>query len=152
MVKGRDKLRAQLNRVPRYIQAEVKDQLEKEADKLVRMMDAIKPSSDIDIRWTWGKVPAGVMRIGQVRVKEYAKMSISIYATASSSEYPEGFPALARWWEFGTTDRFTKDGQYRGRIEASPYFWPSFRSSRKNIKGNLSRAVSRAVKKANRGK
>lgn len=150
MVKGVADLRKQLDSVPRYIQDAVKVQLEKEARKLVAGMRGLNPMPDtIKIDWTWGDVPAGALKIGQVKERKYSTISIQVYATATTEEYPDGFAAVASWFEFGTAERVRENGGRTGKITPSPYFFPVYRANRRNIRSNLSRAITRAAKKAN---
>lgn len=151
MVWGVADLRRQLDSVPRYVQKAIKEQIEKEARKLVGWMRGLNPMpGTITIDWTWGDVPAGALRIGQVKDRKYSTISIQVYATATTEEYPDGFAAVASWAEFGTNERVRKDGSGTGRIIASPYFFPVYRANRRGIRSNISRAVTRAVKKANK--
>lgn len=133
--------------IPQKVKAEVVAQLEKEAEKLVAEMNALKPNRAIIIDWTWGDVPAGAVTLGRVGRTQFEKIAITIYATGVSNGKP--FPGLAGWFEFGTRPRVQKTtGRYTGQIVASPYFFPVYRSNRTRIRGNISRAITRGVRKA----
>lgn len=149
MVNGVAKLRAQLNKVPNLVLEEVTAALEKSAREIVAEMNALKPWPEIQIDWTWGDVPAGSLSIGTVRGKEYGKISIKIFATATSSDFPAGFQALTFWAEFGTSERYHKSGKYTGKITAQPYFYPVMRSNKSLVRGRVSRAVNKGMKRAN---
>lgn len=139
--------RARMRRIPQAVQDEVRKQLEREAVKLVREMEVVKPIPEIEIGWTWGDAPAGSVTLARSSGGQaYGRIGITIYATATI----EGgaFPAIARWFELGTKNRFTKAGAFRGRITASPYFFPVWRANRSRVRGNLTRAVTRGVRKA----
>lgn len=143
MVKGASQLHQRFKRVPKLVRDEISAQLEKEATKLVAEMNSIKPLPEIQVGWTWGDAPKGALTIGKVANREYAKVSITIYATSANGS---GFSAA--WFEFGTAPRFHKSGKSTGQITASPFFWPVYRANKKRIRGNVSRAVTRAMKKA----
>ena len=48
------------------------------------------------------------------------------YGTRSRVIYNRKEPELTSIFEDGTVDRYTKSGQYRGRIEAKPHIRPAF--------------------------
>ena len=149
MVNGVARLRAQFNKVPNLVLEEIHKVLEKSARQTVAEMNALKPWPEIQIDWTWGDVPAGALSIGTVRGKEYGRVSIKIFATATSSEFPSGFAALTFWAEFGTDPRYHKSGKYTGRITAQPYFYPVLRSNEDLLVGRIKRAVNKGMKRAN---
>lgn len=148
MVEGLDRVAARLRAIPDHVLAEVTAQLEKEATKLVLLMESLKPIPVIEIGWTWGDAPRGSVTLGQVSGRESARIAITVFATSKTADYPRGFPAIARWFEHGTLDRFWKSGKYSGRITAHPYFYPAYRADRTRIKSGLRRAITRALKKA----
>jgi hypothetical protein len=149
VVTGVNQLRARFNKVPNIVRVELERQIAKEADKLVTQMNLVRPNDAIEVAWTWGENPKGSLRIGQAYGKEYGKVSATIYATAKTKKYPNGFPMLAVWFEFGTSGRVQKTtGRYSGIMSASPFFYPVFRASKGNIQSNLKRAVTRGMKKA----
>lgn len=149
MVNGIGQLRAKLNRVPPMVIEEVMAAMEKSADELVREMNGAAPLPEIVIAWTWGDVPAGALKVGSFRNKQYGRIALTVYATAATGEYAD-FPAVAAWFEFGTSDRYQKTtGRFAGRIQAQPYFYPILRSNKSRIKGRLSRAVTKGAKRAN---
>ena len=150
MVKGVAALHARFKRVPGVVRDALVKQIEKEANKLVSQMNAIKPNAAIVVDWTWGDAPAGTLKLAKTSSGgDFGKISATIYATAKTGEYPKGFKALAVWFEFGTADRVQKKtGRRTGRITASPYFYPVYRANKSNVKRNLTNAVRRAIKKA----
>jgi hypothetical protein len=151
MVNGVAQLRAKFARVPDLVKDELVAALEKSARELVSEMNAIKPIPEITIGWTWGDVPKGALKIGEFRGNDYGRLSIKVYAEAHTSEYmtETGFPAVARWFEFGTAERFHKSGKSTGRITARPYFYPTMRANKSRIKGRITRAVNKGMKRAN---
>lgn len=149
MVNGVAQLRARFNRVPDLVKEEIMAAMEKSADELVREMNSIAPIPEIVVAWTWGDRPAGSLKIGQFRSKDYGRISLTVYATAVTGEYAD-FPAVALWFEVGTAPRYQKTtGRFAGQIQAQPYFYPTFRSNRSRVRGRLSRAVTKGVKRAN---
>lgn len=148
MVKGLASTNRRLRKIPKVVKQELVSQLEKEAGKVVALMTALKPIPEIEIGWTWGDAPAGSVTLGTVRGRSFEQIKITIFATAKTSEFPGGFAAVAGWFEHGTKERFTDSGAYRGRIAASPYFFPAWRAERTRVKGNVTRAIKRGFKKA----
>lgn len=151
MAKGVAAFRRRMRRIPKLVREEVTKQLEKEASKVVAFMESLNPlRGTIEIGWTWGEAPEGALSLGRVEDGGREGIFITIYATAATSEYPSGFPAIARWFEFGTAARYqkTKANKYSGEIKASPYFFPPWRAERRRVKSNINRAVKRAFKKA----
>lgn len=149
MVSGAPLLHLRFNKVPNIVKRELEKQIAKEADKLVSQMNSILPYPGVTVGWTWGEVPKGALRIGKAFGKEYGKLSVTIYAFAKTAEYPDGFPGLVRWIEFGTSTRTqTTTGRHVGKMPASPFFFPVLRANKSNIQSNLKRAVTRAIKKA----
>lgn len=132
-----------MRNIPELIKIELEVQLDREARKLVAQMELAKPIPEIVINYTWGDAPGGAVSLARTH---HAGIYITIYATAETSEHSD-FHAVARWHEFGTSERVTKDGQYRGLIAASPYFWPVWRADKPRVRRNLRRAVTRGVKK-----
>lgn len=148
MVRGLPAVRRRLRSMPEVIRQSVRQQLEKEATKLVAEMSSIKPMPEITIDWTWGDVPPGSVSVGRVsRGRGVDRIAVTIYATATTEDYPGGFPAIARWAEFGTKPRFTQEGAFRGSIVAAPYFYPPYRANVARIRRNIANAVRRGVKK-----
>ena len=148
MVQGREQLRQFFDQIPTAIRREVADEMEKQANTIVREMNALKPLPEIVVAWTWGDEPQGTLKIGRVATAKSARLAITIYATATTTVYPKGFPAIAAWAEFGTDPRFQKTtGRYTGMIMANPYFFPVFRANRSRARGAITRAVKRGLKK-----
>lgn len=148
MVEGADRLKRRFAAIPPKILAGARQEIEKVAAQVVAQMDSIKPLPEIQIGWTWGKVPAGGMQLGEV--KGGGRVAVRIFATAFPSDYPrgsQGFPALARWWEFGTAERHQKTtGRSTGRIPAQPYFFPTYRSNKRTAQNRIRSRVRRDLK------
>lgn len=158
MVKGLDKMRAQLKAVPADIRVAVVAAMEKSANEVVREMKAAAPRGKTlklvkSIGWTWGDVPKGSVTVGKVAGNEYSRLAIKIYAggsegtarkqAKSSGSRPSDqkrsgtFDAdNAKYQEFGTS-----------KMAANPFFFPVYRSNKPRIKGRITRAITGAVKK-----
>lgn len=135
-------LKRKLAAIPVVIQDAARDALEAEAIKMVAAMDRLKPVREIKIDWTWGDTPAGALTIGQVRGQRFGKLAITIYAKA-----PQGSGFSAAWFEFGTAERAHRSGKSTGRIVASPYFYPVFRSRQRAARGAITRKIKASYRK-----
>lgn len=135
MVKGVAKFQKRMRDIPLSVRLEVVKQLEKEADKVVRLMKAFAPKGTTrqlmnSIGWTWGDVPKGAITIGKVAGSSYDRISIKIYAGGDGAFY-------ARFQEFGTVN-----------MAANPFFFPVWRSEKRRVKSGIKRAVKRGFQKA----
>lgn len=139
MVKGLAELNRRFDAIPARVKAEVRAEIERNADMVVREMKALVPKDTGRLRdsigWTWGAAPAGSVSVGSVRGGSGAgRMAATIYAGRRGNNlYDEGF--YAPFLEFGTV-----------KMPAHPFFFPVWRSNRRLIRGRLTRAVTRAVK------
>jgi hypothetical protein len=144
MVEGVDALRRRFRGIARELEKQLRPELEKQAAQIVAQMNAVKPLPAIQVEWVWGPPPAGVLNLGRVSRGRSAGEFISIYATATTSR--GSFPAVARWFEFGTLNRFQDSGKFVGAITAQPYFFPVYRANRKRVLGAIGRKVTQTVK------
>ncbi|MBU3262065.1 hypothetical protein KPG71_18750 [Roseovarius sp. PS-C2] len=151
MVQGVAKFRRKFREAPKIIHERLARGLERIGDEVVAEIDLLNPLPEtIKIGWTWGDAPRGSVTLGSVGKQGYETLKITIFATAATSEYPAGFPAVAAWFEFGTNLRVQKTtGREVGRITAQPYFWPTIRANKKSIRSRLQGILRRAIKKAN---
>lgn len=151
MVNGVAALHAQFAAIPEAVRDEVIKAIEKIATEMVREMRSLAPIPEIaaGVNWTWGDAPKGTFTVASFKGRDFGRISATIYATAFTSEYPggNGFPAIARWFEFGTAERFHKSGKYVGRIVAQPFFWPVYRANSRLFRNRVRAAVNRAVKR-----
>ena len=136
MVKNLDKFQRKMRGLPIQIRLEVVRQLEKEADKIVKLMRAFAPKGATrqlveSIGWTWGDVPKGAVTVGKVAGSEHDRIAIKIYAGGGDAFY-------ARFQEFGTV-----------KMAANPFFFPVWRAEKRRAKAGVKRAVSRAIKRVN---
>jgi hypothetical protein len=144
VVNGRAALHQRLQRIPENIRRAAMDKMEQEASRIVAHMRNLNDHPAVIIDWAWGDAPTGALALSS---KALGKLPITIYATAKTSDYPQGFPALARWAEFGTAERYQKTtGRYVGKIPASPYFYPGWRSNRDRTKSAIKRVITKAWK------
>ncbi|EBA06002.1 hypothetical protein [Sagittula stellata] len=124
--------------------------IERNADNVcaeMRIMLAVQypaVAAKVDIGWTWGDAPRGSITVGKVGGRETDQIAVTIYATAKQGS---GFSAA--WFEFGTAERFTKDGKSTGRITAGPYFFPVYRANKRRVLTSLRSTLRRAVRKIN---
>lgn len=148
MVKGIEALKARLAEVYPEFDATLKELLAEEANRIVAQMNQQKPNPSIIIGWVWGRdVPKGVHRLGSVRPSASSDgPRITVYATATTKEYPNGFPAVATWFEFGTAERYHKSGKYVGKIEPQPYFYWIYRANRETVRRKIRSRIKRKAK------
>jgi hypothetical protein len=146
MVQGIDQLRRRFERVAPELRKQLRPELEAIARQIVAQMETLKPNAAIAIKWKWGGAPGGSIVLGAVAGAASDSEKISIYATVQTSEYPGGFPALARWFEFGTRERFHKSGKSVGSITAQPFFFPVYRANKPTIRRRIARKVNQAAR------
>ena len=127
------RLDRKLKRLPEVARAHIRAEMEMVAEDIVGMMRRLAPKDQGDlaasIGWTWGKAPKGAGVVATAKSSLGADMSITIYAGSAEAYY-------ARWQEFGTQD-----------MPASPYFYVSWRASKKAAKRRLRKANRTAVSK-----
>lgn len=121
----------------------VRPAMEEAAEELVQMMKRQVAHHTFALRdsigWTWGEAPGGSIRLA---VGEIGFMRITIYAGNEIAYY-------ARWVEFGTAPH-PQGGMFKGSqspgTRAQPFFFPSYRASRKAMKKTVRDAVKKAVR------
>lgn len=140
-VLGLAKLQRKLDRLPKAAREAIRQAMAEQADEIVAMMKRLAPVLDgsapgrrpgalrDSIGWTWGKAPKGSFAVSAVKgVGLGGGTTITIYAGNEEAFY-------ARWVEFGTA-----------KMAASPYFYVSWRASRKASRRKISAAVRRSAK------
>lgn len=137
------KLRRKFASLEKSVHEALTKQIEKEAERLVREMNALKPAvAGLTVGWTWGDAPRGSVQIGKYGKAEAEEIKVTIYATHRS--------ASAWWFEEGTAPRFQKKtGRYTGQITAQPFFFPAYRSNKQQMMNRLRAALRRAVRRLN---
>lgn len=127
------KLDKKLKRLPTVAKEFIRAEMGKVADQVVEMMKRLVPVEDGVLRdsigWTWGKAPKGAGIVAKVKSKMGDDLTITIYAGSVEAYY-------ARWQEFGTQDQ-----------PAQPYFYVSWRASRKDAVRQVRKASRLAAKK-----
>lgn len=145
MVRGIPELKSRFAKVVPRLEASLRQVLEAEARSIVAQMDRVKPIPEIEINWTWGRAPRGAVTVGQVR-PDPSGPRITIYATATTTDRPGGFPGVATWFEFGTAERFHKNGKSTGAIDARPYFFPTYRANRDGVRRKIRARINKEVR------
>lgn len=127
------RLDRKLKRLPQVARQHMQAEMEKVAEEIVAMMRRLAPKDQGDlaasIGWTWGKAPKGATVVAVAKSKLGGDLTITIYAGSTEAYY-------ARWQEFGTQD-----------MPAQPYFYVSWRASRKTAKSQMRKAHRDAVRK-----
>lgn len=142
MVEGLDRLKRKLTKaLPQAVADATIKAMEQGADEVVAMMRRLAPKDSgklaQTINWTWGQAPEGSMVLGKSSPTRDG-LVITIYAGDASTLVGEREQfQLARIQEFGTQ-----------QMQASPYFFPSWRSLRKRVGGRVKRQMRKAVKDA----
>lgn len=139
------RFRERIRAIPAKVRVEIEEQMEKELDKLVAEMQS-KAHPAVKIRWTFGDVPVGGVKIKSLGSTTYGAISATIYAYGEANG--KRFPNLANWFEHGISDRYNTSGAYRGFVRAQPAIFPTYRANKRRVKGNLTRALNRGIKKA----
>jgi len=143
MVQGLGEFNKRWGAIPKAVRLAAQTALGKGATVLVADMNKTKPIQAIRVGWPWGEAPTGSLALGSYG-EPGQSLRITIYATATTAD--GAFPAVARWFEFGTSERRTKKGAYRGRIAAHPYFYPVYRARKRRVKSRVTREINKAIK------
>ncbi|MCM2292293.1 HK97 gp10 family phage protein [Allorhizobium sp. BGMRC 0089] len=140
------RLERKLKRLPEVAKAEIRAGMEAAANDIVAMMKSLAPGNGAlrdSIGWTWGKVPKGAGIVAAVKAQTGGDQTITIYAGNAEAYY-------ARWVEFGTAPH-KNGGMYAGTqnpgTKARPFFYVSWRASKKAAKGKVRQAVRAAARK-----
>lgn len=133
MILNLAKLDKKLKRLPTVAKEFIRAEMGKVADQVVEMMKRLVPVEDGVLRdsigWTWGKAPKGAGIVATVKSKMGDDLTITIYAGSVEAYY-------ARWQEFGTQDQ-----------PAQPFFYVSWRASRKDAVRQVRKASRQAAKR-----
>lgn len=137
---GLAKLHRKLQRMPEAAKAQIKTAMEKSADEIVAMARNLAPVDSGALRdsigWSWGKAPQGAMTLGKVAAASLAgDLTITIYAGTRDKKLGDADAFYVRWVEFGTK-----------KMDAQPFFFPSYRANKKRARSNIRRAVTKAAK------
>jgi HK97 gp10 family phage protein len=137
--KGLPQLKAKLIRLKEQTAERIRPAMEKAAQDVVDMMKRQVPVEHGDLRdsigWTWGSAPKGSIKVASAS-------GITIFAGNDKAFY-------ARFIEFGTAPHI-QGGQFAGTehpgTPAQPFFFPSWRASKKAILAALRKAIGEAVR------
>jgi HK97 gp10 family phage protein len=149
-IKGLKELQKKLDRLPDKVKVRIREAMEQGAQEIVDLAKSLVSVDTGSLRdsigWTWGRAPKGAMTIGKVQ-SVGGDLTITIYAGNSEAFW-------ARWVEFGTSAH-TAGGLFAGAeipaVAASPFFYPSYRASRKRVKSRITRAINKAAKEVASG-
>lgn len=88
--------------------------------------------------------PAEFIRVGLGVISKPGRYPLSV---AVGIDYSKGaFAAnLAYAFEYGTDDRYTKSGYFRGRLTPTPFFRPTVDANRNQIVTNVINRLSKLV-------
>lgn len=144
-LKGLPQLKAKLNRIRRETSTEVAEAMGKAADEVVEMMKRLVPVKTGKLRdsigWTFGQAPKGSIRVATYK---QGLLQLTIYAGDEEAFW-------ARFVEFGTQGH-EQLGKFIGTkhpgTTGQPFFFPSYRAMRKEIKKKIRLAISEAIKKS----
>lgn len=138
-LKGLPQLKAKLIRLKEQTASRVRPAMEQAAQRVVEMMKRQVPVDHGDLRdsigWSWGNAPKGSIKAASVN-------GITIFAGNEKAFY-------ARFVEFGTAPHIqggTVPGSQSPGTVAQPFFFPSWRASKKAIKAALRKAIREAVR------
>lgn len=140
-LKGLPQLKAKLERLKNETASRVRPAMEQVAQGVVEIMKRQVPVDSGDLRdsigWAWGAGPKGSISVASVN-------GLTIFAGNETAFY-------ARWVEFGTAPH-EQGGSHPGTqhpgTSAQPFFFPSWRASKKSVKAALRKAIKEAVRDA----
>lgn len=134
------RLQQKLDRLPKVAKDLIRAEMGKAADDIVAMMKRQAPvlkephskrragALRDSIGWTWGKAPKYAQVMAEVRSSMGGDLTITIYAGNSEVRYPHLV-------EFGTK-----------KAAAQPFFYVSWRASRKSARRGVRKAVREAAR------
>jgi HK97 gp10 family phage protein len=143
-------LQRKLDRLPNVAKERIRKAMEEGAEEMVTLAKSLVPTDTgalkESIGWTWGRATKGAMAIGRVEGVG-GDLTITVYAGNSDAFW-------ARWVEFGTSAH-KAGGKFEGAEipaqPARPYFFVSYRATRKKAKGRITRAINKAAKEVAAG-
>lgn len=148
-LKGLPQLKAKLVKLRQETIDKVRAAMEAAASEITGMMRRLVPVEHGDLRdsigWTWGDAPKGSVSMSHT----VGGNTITIFAGNEKAFY-------ARWVEFGTAPHNVAKGggnkSFSGTpiphpgAKARPFFFPSYRASKKQIKAMIRKAITAAVR------
>ena len=135
-IQGLDRLRRKLRQMPEVVKEQIRQEMEKSADEIVRMAQGLVPVDSGALRdsinWTWGDPPKGSMVLAAAKEGD---LRITIYAGTRDKKLGKGDAFYVRFVEFVTQ-----------KMAARPFFFPAYRANKKRAAGRIRRTISKAVK------
>lgn len=128
--------------IPKAAQDEIKAAMAEQADEIVALMRRLAgdPKIVASIGWTWGNsAPKGAKALASVHTQAISDLAITIFAGSNDAFY-------TRWWEFGTAERHWKSGKSTGAMPRRPFFYVSWRASKKTARNKMRAALRKAVR------
>ena len=142
---GRARLERKLKALPVAAKEAIRAAMEVAANDIVEMMRGLVPFKTgalyDSIGWSWGAAPRGSLIVAQVKGKLGSDLTITIYAGSRDKSRGDADAYYARWVEFGTQ-----------KMRAQPYFFVSWRASRKSAVAGVRRATRKAARDVAAGK
>jgi HK97 gp10 family phage protein len=144
-LKGLPQLKAKLIRLKTETAKDIAPAMAAAGDKVVEMMKRLAPVDEGKLRdsiaWTFGDAPKGAIKVATVKE---GILRLTIYAGNEDVFW-------ARFVEFGTAPH-VQGGEFAGTEHpgnpAQPFFFPSYRALKKEIKSMVRKAIREAVRKA----
>lgn len=143
-IKGVKSLARKLRDMPGPVREASRKALADGAEQITEMMRSLVPVDSGDLKnsigWTWGKAPKGAFAIATA--KDISGNILTIFAGNAKAFY-------ARWVEFGTRPHQQggiRKGTHHPGTTAQPYFFPSYRANKRNVKNSVNRAIRKAIK------
>lgn len=145
-IKGLDKLKAKLKKLPEAAEKAIKIAMEQGAEEVVAMMKSLAPVDDGDLQmsisWTWGNAPKYSQKIAAVKSTD-GRLAITIFAGNSKVRY-------AHLVEFGSAPHIN-GGIFAGTknpgAQKQPFFYISWRAKRRKVTSRISRAITKSANK-----
>lgn len=110
----------------------------REVKEKVLLIEADKLSDQIQ-----ANAPASFIRKDILSIDKGNKYSSSVMV---GIDYSQGANAnLAYAFEYGTVERYTKAGYYRGMLQPAPFFRPVVDANRKQIVTNIIKGIGKIV-------
>lgn len=152
-IKGVRSLARKLRNMPGPVRDATREAIEQGATQIVKTMLRHVPvrTGDLSksIGWTWGAVPKSALAI--TTNKNPKEGTLTIFAGNPIAYY-------ARWVEFGTragvkgertidpSGRRRKVARTHPGTRAQPFFFPSYRAHKKEVKRKINASIRKAIK------
>lgn len=140
-IEGAARLKRKLDQLPEAYQREIFLVFEQGAESATGMMRRLVPvktgALKNSIQWTWGDAPKGSISTTDHSAPKPGGPDAAKRITISAGNADAFY---ARWVEFGTVN-----------LAAQPFFFPSWRASRKGILSRNKRAMSKVARKVAAG-